>query len=70
MQELAKNTMSCWLKTSSHTVRLGHSQQPRLDLFKVNATFPLPDLQSQPRDFYQIIGEGEVPLGDDMTTNL
>jgi hypothetical protein len=34
-------------------------QQLELDLLKVNTTFPLPDLPNQPRDCYQIIGEGE-----------
>jgi hypothetical protein len=45
-------------------------QQPELNLLKVNTTFPLPDLPNQPRDCYQIIGEGEAPLGDAMPTNL
>jgi hypothetical protein len=67
MQEHAKNTMNWWLKTSSRTVRQGartvrvvRRQQPELDLLKVNTSFPLPDLPNQPRDCYQIIGEGEA----------
>jgi hypothetical protein len=77
MQEHAKNTMNWWLKTSSRTVRQGartvrvvRRQQPELDLLKVNTSFPLPDLPNQPRDCYQIIGEGEAPLGNAMPTNL
>jgi hypothetical protein len=45
-------------------------QQLEPDLLKVNTTFPLPDLPNQPRDCYQIIGEGEVPLGDAIPANL
>jgi hypothetical protein len=44
--------------------------QPELDPLKVNSTFPLPDLPNQPRDFYQIIGEDEVSLGDAIPMNL
>jgi hypothetical protein len=52
------------------TVRQEEFLQPEPDLLKVNTTFPLPDLPNQPRDFYQIIGEGEAPLGDAMPTNF
>jgi hypothetical protein len=69
-QELVKNTMNCWLKSSSRTVRVVRRQQLELNLLKVNTTFPLPDLPNQPMDCYQIIGEGEAPLGDAMPTNL
>jgi hypothetical protein len=54
----------------ARTVRVVHRQQLELDLLKVNTTFPLPDLSNQPMDCYQIIGEGEAPLGDAMPTNL
>jgi hypothetical protein len=76
-QELVKNTMNCWPKASSRTVRQGartvrvvRRQHLELDLLKVNTTLPLPDLPNQPMDCYQIIGEGEAPLGDAMPTNL
>jgi hypothetical protein len=52
------------------TVHQEEFLQPEPDLLKVNTTFPLPDLPNQPRDCYQIIGEGEVPLGDAMPTHL
>jgi hypothetical protein len=54
----------------ARTVCVVRRQQPELDLLKVNTTFPLPDLPNQPRDYYQIIGEGEAPLGEAMPTNL
>jgi hypothetical protein len=44
--------------------------QPEVDPLKVNSTFPLPDLPHQPRDFYQIISEDEVYLGDAIPSNL
>jgi hypothetical protein len=52
------------------TVRVVRRQQPELDLLKVNTTFPIPDLSNQLRDCYQIIGEGEAPLGDAIPTIL
>jgi hypothetical protein len=45
-------------------------RQLKLDLLKVNTTFPLPDLENQPMDCYQIIGEDEARLGDAMPMNL
>jgi hypothetical protein len=51
-------------------VLVERKQQPEPDLLKVNSSFPLPYLPNQPRDYYQIIGEGEAPLGDAMPTNL
>jgi hypothetical protein len=44
--------------------------QLELEFPKVNTSFPLPDLPNQPRDSYQIICEGEVPLGDAIPMNL
>jgi hypothetical protein len=52
------------------TVRQERRQQPELDPLKVNPSFLLFDLLNQPRESYQIIGEGEVPLGDAMPMNL
>jgi hypothetical protein len=69
-QELAKNMMNYYLEASSRTVRVVRRQQPKLNLLKVNSTFPLPDLPNQPRYCYQIIGEGEVALGDAIPTNM
>jgi hypothetical protein len=76
-QEHTKNLTNCWLKASSRTVRQGctdvrvvHRQQLEPDLLKVNSSSPLPDLPNQPRDCYQIIGEGEAPLGDAIPTSL
>jgi hypothetical protein len=77
-QELTTNTKNTWAvriladrpaRTRGLSVRRNFLQ-PEPDLLKVNTTFPLPDLPNQPRDFYQIIGEGEAPLGDAMPTNL
>jgi hypothetical protein len=65
-----KNTTNCWLKVTSRTVHVERRQQIEPDLLKVNSSFPLPDLLNQPRNCYQIIGEGEAPLGDAMPTNL
>jgi hypothetical protein len=45
-------------------------QQAELYQLKVNTTFPLPDLPNQTMDCYQIIGEGEAPLGDAMPMSL
>jgi hypothetical protein len=76
-QEHAKNMTNCWLKVPcgpsarcARIVRVVRRQQPELGLLKVNTSFPLPDLLNQPRDCYQIIDEGEVPLGDAIPTIL
>jgi hypothetical protein len=65
-KELAMNTKNTWLKASSRTVR----QEHELDPLKVNPSFILPNLSNQPRQSYQILGEGEVPLVDVIPTNL
>jgi hypothetical protein len=52
------------------TVCQARRQHNEPDHLKVNTSFPLPDHRNQPRDYYQIIGEDEVPLGDAMPTNL
>jgi hypothetical protein len=74
--EHMKNSMNRWLKASSQpstrgawTVHMVRRQQLEPDLLKVNSSFPLPDVPNQPRDCYQIIGEGEAPLGDAIPMN-
>jgi hypothetical protein len=59
------------------TIRTGLSDSPpgadiaaELDPLNVNSSFPSPNLSNQPKACYQIIGEGEVSLGDDIPTNL
>jgi hypothetical protein len=52
------------------TIRQEEILPPELDPLKVNSTFHLPDLPNQPRDCYQMIGEDEASLGDDIPTNL
>jgi hypothetical protein len=51
-------------------VREACRQQIEPDLLNVNTSSPLPDVPNQLRESYQIIGEGEVPLGDAMPMNL
>jgi hypothetical protein len=76
-QELAMNTKNTWAVGSSRTVRHapadrppGGFMQPEPDLLEVKPSSPSPDLPNQPKDFCQIIGEGEAPLGDAIPTNL
>jgi hypothetical protein len=69
-QEHTKNSTNYWLKASPRTVRVVRKKQLEPDLLKVNTSFPLPDLPNQPRDCYQIIGEGEAPLRDALPTKL
>jgi hypothetical protein len=67
-----------WTNTGPHrlstptrwTVCQVRTEQLEPKLLKVNTSFFLPDLPNQPRDCYQIICEGETPLGDAIPTNL
>jgi hypothetical protein len=55
---------------SWRTARHARTEQPELDLLKVNSSFPSPDLSNHPMDCNRIIGENEASLGDAIPTNF
>jgi hypothetical protein len=69
-QELARTSDELDEQKATRTVGACLGRCSMALLLKVNTIFPLPDLPKHLRDFYQIIGEDEVSLGDAIPTNM